>query len=343
MMIFFHSKNIFCYINSNMKTNFLFFAVTGIEPKKTNRNNESKNGSFTLKYINYQSGINTLTDYHTFESVIATNNKSSQINPTENYFTTSKINNSEMKNDKILNGKIIKNKSNNNSLPSKAKYSIEISQNTQVMMPKNTLIIGSKNYSKEDKLLRFNLRNNDTLKQVDSFELINGINDNLAIKNRNVDSKKNNITIHNTDDQIVIDNNSNDQPIKHVVFLPKITKLNQHINKVNVDIPNNMKKENYIYKNSNDSNKHDKIKNYHHSFLSTINSDNKKNNNYTVSNFFNTGIEFWKRSKRETPKNACEKFENDDPSKNEFYSPNYPQNYQASVDCVRVLEGTFEH
>ncbi|KAF7988031.1 hypothetical protein HCN44_007525 [Aphidius gifuensis] len=322
--------------------------VTGIQPKKYNQNNKSKNESITLKYLYYQSGMNTLTDYHTFERVMKTNNRSSQINAINNYYTTSNINNSEVENNIKLNEKINKNKSNNYSIPSRAKYNVKISQNTQMIKPKNnTLIDENKNYLKKNKLLRSNksviLKNSDTVKQVDSLKLINGINDNLVIKKLDFNSKKNNSTYHNKNVPIVIDNSLkfntselfNNQPIKNVVFLPKITKLN--INKVNVSTLNKIKEKNYIYKNSNGLNKHDKIK-INNNFLSTIDSDDKMYNNYTVFNFLNTDIDFWKRNKRETPKNACEKFENDDPSKNEFYSPNYPQNYQASVDCVRVLE-----
>ncbi|XP_034950672.1 uncharacterized protein Neto [Chelonus insularis] len=46
----------------------------------------------------------------------------------------------------------------------------------------------------------------------------------------------------------------------------------------------------------------------------------------------------FRRYMRDAPKNLCEKFEIGDDAKREFYSPNYPQNYPPSVDCVRVLE-----
>ncbi|EGI61608.1 hypothetical protein G5I_10172 [Acromyrmex echinatior] len=35
----------------------------------------------------------------------------------------------------------------------------------------------------------------------------------------------------------------------------------------------------------------------------------------------------------------CEKFQIGDPIKREFYSPNYPELYPNSTNCVRVLEG----
>lgn len=37
----------------------------------------------------------------------------------------------------------------------------------------------------------------------------------------------------------------------------------------------------------------------------------------------------------------CEKFQVGDPTKQEFYSPNYPEQYPNQTDCVRVLEGKF--
>ena len=52
-----------------------------------------------------------------------------------------------------------------------------------------------------------------------------------------------------------------------------------------------------------------------------------------------TAVSFPKRYMRDAPETVCEKFEIGDPGKQEFYSPNYPQNYPPLVNCVRVLEG----
>ncbi|XP_018351264.1 PREDICTED: uncharacterized protein LOC108753835 isoform X2 [Trachymyrmex septentrionalis] len=44
-----------------------------------------------------------------------------------------------------------------------------------------------------------------------------------------------------------------------------------------------------------------------------------------------------RRHMREVSK-ICDKFMNEDPIKREFYSPNYPESYPNSTDCVRILE-----
>ncbi|KYN20659.1 hypothetical protein ALC57_06976 [Trachymyrmex cornetzi] len=45
-----------------------------------------------------------------------------------------------------------------------------------------------------------------------------------------------------------------------------------------------------------------------------------------------------RRHMRHVP-DLCEKFQIGDPIKREFYSPNYPESYPNSTNCVRVLEG----
>lgn len=57
--------------------------------------------------------------------------------------------------------------------------------------------------------------------------------------------------------------------------------------------------------------------------------------NTAQSNLVNTT----RRFKRADPSNPCYKFEEGDPVKREFYSPNYPNPYPKNISCYKVLEG----
>jgi hypothetical protein len=41
----------------------------------------------------------------------------------------------------------------------------------------------------------------------------------------------------------------------------------------------------------------------------------------------------------DSKKDTCKEFEDGNPERREFYSPNYPGNYTKNTDCVRVLKG----
>lgn len=61
-------------------------------------------------------------------------------------------------------------------------------------------------------------------------------------------------------------------------------------------------------------------------------------NGFTTSPtpFLGTGVV--RRQMRHVP-DACEKFSIGDETRQEFYSPNYPDNYPNLTECIRVLEG----
>lgn len=47
-----------------------------------------------------------------------------------------------------------------------------------------------------------------------------------------------------------------------------------------------------------------------------------------------------RRQMRHVP-DVCEKFTVGDETKQEFYSPNYPDNYPNLTDCIKVLKGEY--
>ncbi|XP_011303226.1 uncharacterized protein Neto [Fopius arisanus] len=51
-----------------------------------------------------------------------------------------------------------------------------------------------------------------------------------------------------------------------------------------------------------------------------------------------TAIGLRRRYMRDAPEGSCEKFSIAEERRQEFYSPNYPQMYPASIDCVRILD-----
>ncbi|XP_015118412.1 uncharacterized protein LOC107042055 [Diachasma alloeum] len=60
--------------------------------------------------------------------------------------------------------------------------------------------------------------------------------------------------------------------------------------------------------------------------------------NHDSTTVSTTAIGFRRRYMRDTTEGSCEKFEIGEERRQEFYSPNYPQNYPASIDCIRVLD-----
>ncbi|XP_063974553.1 uncharacterized protein LOC135161167 [Diachasmimorpha longicaudata] len=63
--------------------------------------------------------------------------------------------------------------------------------------------------------------------------------------------------------------------------------------------------------------------------------DRENHDGTTVST---TSIGFRRRYMRDTEEHSCEKFETSEKRKQEFFSPHYPENYPASIDCIRILD-----
>lgn len=64
----------------------------------------------------------------------------------------------------------------------------------------------------------------------------------------------------------------------------------------------------------------------------TVSRENLENTTFTKD------VVISRRHMRHVP-DICEKFQVGDETKREFYSPNYPEPYPNSTNCVRVLKG----
>lgn len=184
-----------------------------------------------------------------------------------------------------------------------------------------------------------------------------GIGPNLKIKTL---KKKNDIIVRSSVGPLVVPERTKLDSVKFIVSRPPKEnkdsstesieleiKANDNI-KLSVSNKNSFSTINKIKKQP-EKNIYNKVEEKDFQILLSTNNANvhKDNNNNKLSSQYHqkvvrsTDIAFSRRYMRDIPKNACEKFEYDETNKNEFYSPNYPQNYPPSVDCVKVLEGMF--